>query len=98
MITRYCFVRLLPDHATDRGRDEAVTELRRLITLEGADLRAAVGADASAASWDLAIEIRAPSLDALAALMATRTWWEIFDGHLAARAAVVKAWNFREAS
>ena len=97
MIVRYCFVRLQPAHADDRGRAEALAELRRLKTLEGVDLRAAVGADASAASWDLAIEIHAASLDALAALMTSRTWWEVFDGHLAARAAVVKAWNFRDA-
>lgn len=97
MIIRYCFVRLQPAHSSAEGRAAALAELDRLRRQEAVELRAAVGADDSAASWDLAIEIHAASLEALAAIMATRTWWEVFDGHLAARAAIVKAWNFRAA-
>lgn len=94
MITRYCFVRLTDPHATEAGRAAALAELARLAHIDGLTVELGTGADSSAASWDLSIAIQAASLDVLAAAMRDRTWWEVFDGHLAARAAVIKAWNF----
>ncbi|MBL8624329.1 MAG: hypothetical protein JNK64_23685 [Myxococcales bacterium] len=96
MITHHCFVRLAPAHATDAGRAAALEAARPLAALPGLALRLGVPADDTAAKWDLAIAIDAPSLAALAAARATPAW-QALDAHLAAHAIVVKAWNFAAA-
>lgn len=94
MITRYCFIRLAPGFADDDGRGAALDALRQLGQLDDVRVTLGVGADDSAASWDLSCAIECATLAQLEAAMAHRLWREIFDGHLAARAVVVKAWNF----
>ncbi len=97
MITRFCFVRLAADHATALGRADAIADVQRLAALPAITIVAGVPADASAASWDLAITIQAASLEELAAAMATPMWSTFFDDYLTTRAVVVKAWNFASA-
>ena len=96
MITHHCFVRLAPADANDAGRAAALAVARALAALPGLALRLDVPADDSAAKWDLAIAVDAPSLDALAVARATPAW-QALDAHLAAHAIVVKAWNFAAA-
>lgn len=94
MITRFCFIRLGAEHATDLGRADAVADVQRLAAIPGITLAAGTPADASAASWDLAITVTAASLDDLAAAMASPVWTTFFDDYLTSRAVVVKAWSF----
>ena len=72
-------------------------DARRLDSIAGITVVAGVSADASAASWDLAIAVHAESLEMLGDAMRTSTWSQFFDGHLGSRAAVIKAWNFATA-
>lgn len=96
MITHHCFVRLAPADATDAGRAAALAVARGLAALPGLALRLGLPADDSAAKWDLAMAVDAPSLAALAAARTTPAW-QALDAHLAAHAIVVKAWNFAAA-
>lgn len=96
MITRHCFVRLSPAHATDAGRAAALAVARPLADLPGLAVRLGIPADDTAAKWDLAIIVDAPSLDALAAARATPAW-QALDAHLEAHATVIKAWHFAAA-
>lgn len=95
MITRFCFVRLAPEHSDLPGRAAVLTRARALAD-DGLTVRLGVPADDSAAKWDVAIAIDAPSLDALAAAQLGAAWIE-FDAHLATHAIVVKTWNFAAA-
>ncbi len=98
MIIRYCFVRLAANYATDQSRAEAIAEARTLDKIAGITVVAGVSADASAASWDLAIAIHAASAEALAEATRTASWGQFFDGYLGKRTAVIKAWNFATAA
>lgn len=95
MITRFCFVRLAPEHSSEPGRAAVLTRARALADA-GLTVRLGVPADDSAAKWDVAIAIDAPSLDALAAAQLGAAWIEL-DAHLATHAIVVKTWNFAAA-
>lgn len=94
MITRYCFIRLTADHATDLGRADALADAAHLATIPGLTVTCGVPADASAASWDLAITASAATLSDLATAMSSPAWSLFFDDYLTTRAVVVKAWNF----
>lgn len=96
MITRFCFVRLAPEHSDLPGRAAVLTRARALADDAGLTVRLGVPADDSAAKWDVAIAIDAPSLDALAAAQLGAAWIEL-DAHLATHAIVVKTWNFAAA-
>ena len=96
MITRHCFVRLAPEHAHDAGRAAVLALARALADDAGLTVRLGTPADDSAAKWDAAIVVDAPSLDALAAARLGAAWLAL-DAHLATHAIVVKAWNFTAA-
>ena len=96
MITRFCFVRLAPEHSTEPGRAAVLTRARAIADGAGLAVRLGVPADDSAAKWDVAIAIDAPSRDALAAAQLDAAWLEL-DAHLATHAIVVKTWNFAAA-
>ncbi|MEZ4401191.1 MAG: hypothetical protein R3B06_14290 [Kofleriaceae bacterium] len=93
MITRFCFVRLQPTDADAAGRAAAVDVVRSLAALPGLTVAIDLPADATAAKWDLAITVNAPSLAHLAEAMATPAWAAV-DAYVAGHAVVVKAWNF----
>lgn len=96
MITRFCFVRLAPEHAHELGRAAVLARARAVADDAGVIVRLGVPADDSAAKWDVAIAVDAPSLDALAAAQLGAAWLEL-DAHLATHAIVVKTWNFAAA-
>ncbi|HEY3801205.1 MAG TPA: hypothetical protein VGL61_01310 [Kofleriaceae bacterium] len=95
MIQRFCFVKL--EDADVGDRDAIAAELRAELAEAGADATVGVPADDTAARWDLAITITAASHDAWRALALTPAIVATFD-KLAARAHVVKAWTFKDAT
>jgi hypothetical protein len=95
VIQRFCFVKL--EDADVGDRDAIAAELRAELAEAGADATVGVPADDTAARWDLAITITAASHDAWRALALTPAIVATFD-KLAARAHVVKAWTFKDAT
>ena len=96
MIERYVFVRLKPEHATERGRAEIMARSVALAKLPGVlDLTIGVPADASAASaWDLSLTLSFESLADVERYLEHPVHAAYHQGFLEARAQVIKAWSF----
>ena len=96
MVERQVFVRLKPEYATERGREELAARANRLSRLP--DLRGlTIGAPADEASkgaWDISLTLRVDSLAAIERCMEHPLYVAFAQGFLEARAHVIKAWNF----
>jgi hypothetical protein len=91
VIQRFCFVKLADNEVGTRA--ELAELLRAQLRSAGADAIVGTPADDTAARWDLSIVITTASLEAWNALIRIPAMTGVFD-ELAARAVVVKAWNF----
>ncbi len=95
MITRYVFVRLLPDHQGEASAIAAYTrealsglpQIRSLEVGRPADAHAAKG-------WDLSIAVTFDDLEAVEAYRIHPVHRAYVDDYLKPRMKVIKAWNF----
>lgn len=96
MFERQMFVRLKPEYATERGREELCVraqELSRLPEVRGVTI--GVPADEAAkGAWDISLTLRMDSLAAVERCLEHPIYVTFAQGFLEARAHVTKAWNF----
>jgi hypothetical protein len=96
MVERYVFVKLKPEHATLQGRAEVRAQSKRLALVPG--VRALVIGEpadtGAAAAWDLSLVVRFDSLDDVDRYLEHREHLAYYEGFLAPRLQVIKAWNF----
>ena len=96
MVERYLFVKLLPEHSSEAGRNRAAQEALSLASGFGpTSVRVGLPADAPAlAAWDLSLSLRFESLEAADRFIAGPAYRAFTDGFLGEHGRVVKAWTF----
>jgi hypothetical protein len=96
MVERQVFVRLKPEYATERGRDELKARALELSGLpEVRGLTVGTPADEAArGAWDVSLTLRMDSLAAIERSLEHSIYVGFLHGFLETRAHVIKAWNF----
>ena len=98
MVERYLFVKLLPEHSTEKGRARAAREASLLSSAEGEgvlSVRIGVPADAAAvAAWDLSVALRFESLELADRFIEGPVYRGFTEVFLGEHGRVLKAWTF----